>query len=688
VVTRWAGQVRPRVIVLENVEEFAQWGPLVGPPDALRPCPKRRGESFRNWVRSLEGHGYKVEWRELRACDYGAPTIRKRLYLIARCDGQPIVWPEVTHASPKEAKLKNLKTYRTAAECIDFSIPMLSIFATKDEARAWGKEHGQAAPIRPLAENTNKRIARGVMRYVINNPKPFLVTMAHGEESPSGAKRWGSGSRDIDGPMGTLPCSNDQAVVSPVIAGVGGRAGQSPERSVDQPLGTVTAKGDAAVVAPIVSRGQHGGLSRDPSAPLHTITASSKDTNQVLGVGLVPRYGERDGQEPRVRSIEEPAPTVVNTDNGGSLVAASVTKFRTGSTGSELSEPLDTVTSNSNETSHPGGSAPLGIVAANLATYYGAKSAEDARGQVVDDPLATQPTENRHAVVASFLGQYNGGFAEGNSGDGHAATDPISTIATKGPHQTVVSGFLDQCNNGFDNRVGRSLDNPQGTVCAEGSPQTLVGTSLIKLKGTGTDADPAEPLDTVNAGGMHHGIAAAHLVTNNNSGQPSYAADGPAHTVVADGAAHNVVATHLVNNTTGHTGAACDGPVQTLTNGGHAAMVASFLQKYYGQGTGQTSDSPVHTIPTVDRFGFVTVEIEGQPYFIRDIAMRMLQPRELYNAQGFHAKYIIDTGADGRKLTKTAQVRMCGNSVCPPVAAALAKANVPEMVARKELRSA
>jgi DNA (cytosine-5)-methyltransferase 1 len=206
VVTRWAGQVRPRVIMLENVEEFAEWGPLAGPPDQLRPCPRRRGRTFRRWVRSLTRLGYQVEWRELRACDYGAPTIRKRLFVIARRDGQPIVWPESTHGAGRALP------YRTAAECIDWSIPMLSIFATREEAKAWGRMNGQAAPVRPLAEATQRRIARGVMRYVVNNPRPFIV-------------------------------------------GVGGRQGQSPPRGLDTPFQTITAKADSVLVAPII--GEH-----------------------------------------------------------------------------------------------------------------------------------------------------------------------------------------------------------------------------------------------------------------------------------------------------------------------------------------------------------------------------------------------------------------------------------------------
>ena len=653
VITYWAGTVRPRVITLENVEEFAQWGPLIGPPDALRPCPKRRGRTFRRWVKSLRDLGYVVEWRELRACDYGAPTIRKRLYLIARCDGKPIVWPKPTHSGvyadlvtaewqviglkdalegatnveeraeltrqlrEKEALVAtltakkkadpSLKPFRTAAECIDWDIPMASIFLTKEEAKEWGTEHGQASPIRPLAENTQRRIARGVKRYVIDNPKPFLVSVAHSDVAPNGSKRWGKGEYSLDAPAKTLAASKDLAIVSPVVAGVGGRAGQSPERPGDKPFGTITSKGDAAVVAPVMLRNQTSDRSKpadDPTAPLGTVLAHGANHavvapvmvknnhgekpfsgpneplttivaggihHAVVAPYLTPRYGEREGQEPRTRSLEDPAPTVVNDGNGGSLVAASVTTFYGG----------------------PGG---------------------DTRGVNPAEPLRVQGTENRFGVVAASLMQNNEGFYKGD---------------------------------------GRDLREPNAAVCANGSLQSLLGVSFIKERGTSSDADPNAPLGTTSAGGTHHGLAAAHMVRDfgESVGSP---ADAPIGTVTATGM-------------------------------GKAGLVASFLTKYYGESVGQGMGEPVHTLPTLDKFGFVSVRIGSEAYTITDIAMRMLQPKELYAAQGFRPGYIFERGSDGRKLTKTEQVRMCGNSVCPDVAEALVRANVPEMIARPEI---
>lgn len=450
VVARWAGQVRPRVIILENVEEFAQWGPLVGPPGQLRRDDRRKGKTFRRFLRSLHGLGYDVEWRELRACDYGAPTIRKRLFLIARCDGRPIIWPERTHGPGTR------RPWLTAASCIDWSIPMLSIFATRDEAQRWGRDLQQAPPRRPLAEATLRRIARGVVKYVVENAQPCIVHLTH--------------------------------------------QGERPGRNVNEPMATVTGaqRGEQALVAPF----------------------------------MVPRYGEREGQEPRTRSLEKPSPVVVPTGNGGSLVAAHLQRDFGHSIGQEVGDPVGTVT--------PGG---------------GGKA----------------------AVVASFLAKHYGGV------------------------------------------VGSSLEEPKGTVTAI-DHDSLVAASLAILRGTSSDADPREPLHTVSAGGTHHG------------------------------------------------------------------MVAAFLQKYYGQGIGSPLEDPAGTIPTKDRMGLVTVQVEGKPYVLVDIAMRMLQPRELYRAQGFPDWYRIDRGADGRRLTKTDQVRMVGNSVCPPQAAALVRANCPDLIARDEAR--
>lgn len=374
VVVEWARMVRPEIIMLENVEEFQDWGPLT--PDN-KPDKSKAGETFREWAKSLRKLGYKVEHRTLRACDYGAPTIRKRLFVIARRDGQPIIWPDPTHADPraKDFGKTGLKPWRTAAEIIDWSIPCPSIFDTTEQIM---KKHGLRA-VRPLAENTLRRIARGIQKYVIEARDPFFVTY-----------------------------------------------------------------------------GQHGGANRSTMDPLHTVTASNKDQNCLVTPTLIQvGYGERKGQNPRALNLGHPIGTMVA---GGT----------------------------------------------------------------------------KHAIIAAFLAQHNTGVI------GRPALAPLSTITTTGAQQNIVTAFM---------------------------------------------------------------------------------------------------------------------------------------AKYYGQGEGQPCSTPVHTLTTRDRFGLVTVEIHGQTYAIIDIGMRMLTPREQFRAQGFPDSYRIDKDKDGNRITKTAQTRMVGNSVCPDLARALVAAN-------------
>lgn len=257
VAIRWARDVRPDVICLENVEEWQHWGPLTAD---LRPCPRRKGKCFRSWVSKLRALGYAVEWRELRACDYGAPTTRKRLFVIARCDGRPLVWPTPTHGPGRIP-------HRTAAECIDWSIPVPSIFDRK----------------KPLAEKTLARIARGIRRFVLDNPRPFIVPTAH-----AGDLRVHS----IDEPLRTITASRrgDHALVAPTLiqTGYGEREGQAPRiLDLHQPLGTVVAGGQKhGLVAAFLARhyGGHENDGADLRCPMATIT--TKDHHAIVTAHL------------------------------------------------------------------------------------------------------------------------------------------------------------------------------------------------------------------------------------------------------------------------------------------------------------------------------------------------------------------------------------------------------------------
>lgn len=433
VVVKWAAklprELRPRIIALENVEEFQTWGPLDKATDM--PCPRRKGQTFERWKAALQALGYQVEHRELRACDYGAPTIRKRLFLIARCDGEPIVWPEPTHGPPESlpVKARKLKPWRTAAECIDWSIPAPSIFERS----------------RPLADATCRRIAKGIMRYVVDAAEPFIVPLPH--------------------------------------------QGGDRVESIRDPMRTVTGaqRGEKALAVPT-----------------------------IISMG----HGERAGQQPRVPGIERPHSTITAQGQHSALVTAFLAKHYTGVVGSDLVDPMATVTSIDHHS----------MVTATMVTIDNQSSTGGSSD--VQAPVKTTTVENRHALVTG---------------------------------------------------------------------------SLLKLRGDNVGAPASAPLHTVSAQGLHH------------------------------------------------------------------AAVQAFMVKYYGSNQDPRLREPLHTVTTRDRFGLVTVH--GEAYAIVDIGLRMLTPRELYLAQGFPADYRIDRGADGRPLTKTAQVRMCGNSVCPPLARALVGAN-------------
>lgn len=290
VAVKWAEQVRPRVIILENVEEFETWGPLIpklkdGVPQfdasgvqAMVPDPTRAGLSFRRWTGRLRNLGYTIEFRQLVAADYGAPTTRRRFFLIARCDGQPICWPEPTHRDPRQGDdlfASGLLPWRTSAECIDFSIPCPSIFERK----------------RPLAEKTMARIAEGLRRYVIECADPFIVGIDNQSSGPGAA--W-----PLDEPLRTITQENRFALVAPTLIsiGYGEREGQAPRApSLDKPLGTVVGSGKHALVSAFLVAyygNERGGISL--REPMRTITSKDRlglvvvrgETYRIADIGL------------------------------------------------------------------------------------------------------------------------------------------------------------------------------------------------------------------------------------------------------------------------------------------------------------------------------------------------------------------------------------------------------------------
>lgn len=400
VVIDWARRVRPRIIMLENVEEIVKWGPLDEKGNRIKHL---EGIFWDRWVAALRELGYVVEFKELRGCDYGAPTSRKRLFVIARCDGRPIVWPKPTHGNSSL-----LTPYRTAAECIDWDLPVPSIF-DKD---------------RMPVPATCKRLARGVVKYVLENPNPFIIPLTHQNKN---LERQDNRQYPITEPFRTITGAN---------------------------------RGELAIVAPY----------------------------------FVPNYGENGDQLARCSSVEAPFPTITPRGNGANLVAAWMVQHNTGATGHLCQEPLSTLT-----------------------------------GTGTQQQLAT----------ANFISVYR------------------------------------------RNSVGRHMTEPLGTVTCGG-----------------------------NRGGAHF------------------------------------------------------------------ARVAAFLQVYNGTPQSPELLSPMPTVVGKDRFGLVTVVIDGITWVLTDIGMRMLTARECYRAQGFLDSYIIDPLYRGKPLSKTAQMLCCGNSVNPQIAEALVAANV------------
>lgn len=435
VARKWAKnkESKPRLIVLENVKQFLTWGPLIPRKDKLgnvvldkdgeielMPDPKRKGLTFKTFNSWFLKNGYRTDWKILKACDYGAPTIRERLFWVARCDGEKIVWPEPTHAPKSSIKNKKLKPYRTAAECIDFSIPCPSIFMNKKEVKKFNKEN-KTCIRRPLAANTLTRLAKGTIKFVIKEKNPFILPIAN----------YGSGCsvQPIDEPLRTItawPKGGSFWVSVPYIAR---QFGQSIGSDIKEPIGSIMAggMGKTQLIAPIIARQFKSGV---------------------------------------CHSVEQPLATIMANGGGGKnqLISAFLAKHYTGTVGSDLKKPLGTVTS-------------------------------------ID----------HHSLVTATLSK-------------------------------------EQVNHG-------------------------------------------------------------------------------------------------------------------------AERVFAFLMKYYGKGLGQGINEPLHTLSTKDRFALITVHVEGEPYLIVDIGMRMLQPHELLMAQGFPVDYNL---GDNTKATK---VRLIGNSVPPPFAEAMVRAN-------------
>ncbi len=598
VIVDWTEKRKPDVVMVENVVEFRQWGPLY---DDGTPIKELAGLHFDDWIRRFRRAGYKVDWRISRASSYRAPTIRKRICVIASRIGKP-VWPKPTHGDPKTPQVQagKLLPWKTAADdVIDWTLPCPSIFDTKEQI--WEK-YGLRA-VRPNAYNTRARVARGIKRYVLDEAKPYIVTLTHG-----------------------------------------GRTEDATE-----PLRTVTAanRGEKAVVVPSLTRFNTGSTGSKADDPVPTVTANSyiKRPGGAAPLGVVapvlaPRYLEKPGDSPRVRSVQEPAATVTAGGHApGSLVTAVLSYAQQGGANRSIGSPAHTITASDKDQNQ--------IISPHLMTMR--NSGKPFQG-------AEQPT---HTVTAGGAG--------------------LSCVAAHITRQ-------------FGNSVGHAADDPTGSVTAGVNKTGMVAAVLAQHNsdprrkgGVNPGRAVHDPLSTVTATGSQQGLIAAHMMSLKGSDRRASTADEPSRTVCA--------------------------------GGGHSAIVSGFLAKYYGTATAQRVDEPNHTITDKARFAFtelalsappfgpehearaqevaeflrehgvwdggefVTLEIDCVTFVIVDIGLRMLTPRELFNAQGFPATYKIDRDDDGNVFTKSDQIGRAGNSVSPPWAAAHIEANCSHLMA-------
>lgn len=344
VACRWAGLVRPRVIMLENVEEFKTWGPL---NRSHRPIKSKTGKTYQKFIQQLQELGYEVQTKELVAADYGAPTMRKRFFLIARCDGVPIMWPEPTHgpADSEAVKAGLLKAYVGAYTQFDFSLPCPSIFDTSEEIK---EKYGIRA-VRPLAPKTMERIARGLKKFVLENPEPFIVPIGYGERKGQAPR-----VHDIEKPLPTIVGSGKHYLCEPKLAPI-----------IDKAYG-----------------GNYAGSGSKVDDPIDTIT--TVDHNRLVVPTLIQYHSETAKGEVRGQTITDPIMTLDGSNRYG-LVASFLSKFYKSGTGQDIREPLHTVTTS------PG---HFGEVRAFLIKYYG-----DCTGQDIKKPLDTVTTKDRFGLV-------------------------------------------------------------------------------------------------------------------------------------------------------------------------------------------------------------------------------------------------------------------------------------------------
>lgn len=552
VILRWAMDVCPRVIIAENVEEIQTWGPLIpsyredGTIRGYVPDPTRKGETFRAFIGMLttgvpedcpaleeaceflhigresrqakklvHGLGYDLEHRELVAADYGAPTIRKRWVMCARCDGQPIKWPEPTH---NRGGTDGKKKWRSAAEIIDWSLPMYSIFADKREI----KEKYGVNVVRPLADNTLRRCIRGVDKFTIKSGSPFLVPTGYGERKGQAPR-----VNDIEAPLSTVVSTVKQNLCKPELSPFLAECNHSGDGHLfgsERPIGTITQKCTlgvcGTVIAPDTFSNTTGSVGGPASAPVYTVTSDGK---QVLSAAQLIQYHTEQSEDVRASGLRAPMPTIDGSNRHG-LLSAQLTEYFGNGVPLDLREPMHTVTSRDREA----------LTAAHICKYFG-----DVIGADAAEPLPTVTSVDHNALCASHVVEFKG------------------------------------------QDLGQRPEKPLRTITQSAGEFAACQSVLVKYV-PGTDV-------------------------------------------------------------------------------GKWPEIRELLNRHCGYSMKEDE--------------IILLLIDGAAYYIRDILLRMLSPRELYNAMGFPPDYIIDRDFEGNEYGKTKQVARCGNAVCPPMAEAMIRAN-------------
>lgn len=463
----WLEETRPTVCYLENVEEYEDWGELDEFGIVIK---ETKGKVFKRWTRACRSKGYKLKWRQLRACDFGAPTSRKRLYIIMRCDGLPIVWPKPTHGRPDSPGVRRgrLLPYRTAAECIDWSIPCPSIFDRKRE----------------LKPATHRRIAHGVMRYVVNAAEPFIVPVTHSQNSPR--------AHSVQEPLRTVTTANggEFAAVDAELAFLAGTSYTNTRASrvfsPGDPLRTATTQADHAVVSAHITKFHSGSVGSPMDKEMPTVTSNGDPVRPAgaMPLGLV-------------------GATLVRTGHG----EADVTGKKRGKGHHDLGEPAPTVTSSRDEA----------LAAATMVQIgYGEREGQAPRAIDIEKPLGTiMGGGGKHAQVSAFLSTFNGSDKANGGGD---PLKPAKTIRASGQHHAVIAAHIEQANTGS---IGHTPRKPLSTIVGKGCTQRIVETTLIE--------EGALPPEMMKRAVM----VAAFLVKYYGEGGQSQAVDRPIDVVTA-----------------------------------------------------------------------------------------------------------------------------------------------------------